>query len=128
MVTEPRPKISLTEAPDITIGDINDITGTIADKDRKVIQRVASSFSHNQVTVGTSAVLLTTTSTPLKFGIVVKADPNNTGKVYVGDSSVSTSNGYLLTAGEGIAFEIDNASKVWVIADTDNQKVYWLGV
>jgi len=128
MAVETRPVVQLTESPEITIGDINDITGTIADKDRKVIQRVASSFSYNQVTVGTSAVQLATSSTPLKFGIVVKADPSNSGKVYVGDSSVSTSNGYLLTAGEGIAFEIDDASKVYVVADTDNQKVYWLGV
>ena len=34
---ESRPKISLTSAPEITIGDINDITGTIADKDRFVL-------------------------------------------------------------------------------------------
>ena len=94
----------------------------------EISRRTTTSFSYNQVTVGTSAVQLATSSTPLKFGIVVKADPSNSGKVYVGDSSVSTSNGYCLTAGEGIAFEIDDASKVYVVADTDNQKVYWLGV
>jgi len=121
-------KIQLTESPTIEIGDINDITGTIADKDRKIISRVSSTINYGQVTVGTTAVQLTSTSTPLNFGIVVKADPDNTGNVYVGDSSVSTTNGYLLTPGEGIAFEIDDVSKVYVVADTDNQKVYWIGV
>jgi len=121
-------KVQLTAAPTIEIGDINDITGTIADKDRKIISRVSSTINYGQVTVGTTAVQLTSTSTPLNFGIVVKADPNNSGNVYVGDSSVSTSNGYLLTPGESISFEIDDVSKVYVVADTDNQKIYWIGV
>ena len=128
MAVETRPVIKLAEAPEIVIGDINDITGTIADKDRRIISRVSSTINYGQVTVGTSAVQLTTSSTSLNFGVVIKADPNNSGNVYVGDSSVSTSNGYLLTPGEGIAFEIDDASKVWLVADADNQKVYWLGV
>ena len=121
-------KIQLTESPTIEIGDINDITGTIADKDRKIISRVSSTINYGQVTVGTTAVQLTSTSTPLNFGIVVKADSANTGKIYVGDSSVTTTNGYVLEAGEGISFEIDDVSKVYVVADTDNQKVYWIGV
>jgi len=93
-----------------------------------VARRVSPFMAYNQLTVGTSATPLVTSSIPLMFGVVVKADINNSGNVYVGDSSVSTSNGYCLTAGEGIAFEIYDASKVYVVADTDNQKVYWLGV
>jgi len=36
MAVEERPKVALVEAPTVTIGDINDITGTIADKDRRI--------------------------------------------------------------------------------------------
>ena len=95
---------------------------------RKIASRVSSAFYTGQVSVDTTAVQLTTTSTPLNFGIVVKADGGNTGTVYVGTSGVDTSTGYPLTAGEGIAFEIDDASKVYVVADSSGQKVYWLGV
>ena len=91
-------------------------------------KRTSDTLYYNQVTVGTTAVQLTSTSTPLNAGIVVKADSNNSGNVYVGDSSVSTSNGFALAAGEGIAFEIDDASKVWVVADSSGQKIYWLGL
>jgi len=37
MAVEPRPIVQLAEEPEIVIGDINDITGTIADKDRYLL-------------------------------------------------------------------------------------------
>jgi len=93
-----------------------------------VIERVKTSFSYGQTTVGTTAVQLTTTTTSLSFGVLVKADQNNTGNVYVGDSSVSTTNGFKLSPGQAIEIEIDDASKIYVIADAADQKVYWFGV
>lgn len=99
-----------------------------ADTDNvKINQSVASAIKNNQVTVGTSRTSLGS-NTSLKFGVVVRADPSNTGNVYVGNSGVTTSSGYLLAPGDAISIEIDNVNKVYVIADTANQKVYWIGV
>jgi len=42
MAVETRPVVQLAEAPEITIGDINDITGTIADKDRYLLNTSAT--------------------------------------------------------------------------------------
>jgi len=93
-----------------------------------VSKRVSDSFSHGQVDVGTSAVQLASSSTPCKFGVVIKADDDNSGNVYVGGSGVTTSDGFRLSAGQGITLEIDDASKIYVIADSSGQKVYWIAI
>lgn len=116
-------------ASESTLSSLNGKVTKCDTDNTKVVEKVASSFSHNQTTVGSSsAVQLTTTSTPCKFGIIVKADDSNTGNIYVGGSGVTTSSGFKLQAGQGISFEIDDASKVYVIADADNQKVHWIAI
>jgi len=80
----------------------------------------------NQVTVGTSAVQITATSTPIKT-VTVKADNDNAGNVYVGFSSgVTTGNGFRLAAGEAITIPIDDLSKIWLIADAADQLVHYI--
>jgi hypothetical protein len=56
------------------------------------------------VSVGVTAVPLTAATTDyLKFGIVLQADPANTGNVFIGDSDVTTATGIQLTAGQSIS-------------------------
>jgi len=84
---------------------------------------------YTQVTVGTTSTRLTSVDTHLMRGVLIKADNDNTGNVYVGGvPSVTTSNGFRLAAGEGVLIEIDNANKVYMIADASNQKVHVIGV
>jgi len=86
-----------------------------------------SSFSHGQVTVGITAVQLPSASAVK--GVLVKAHKDNTGKVYVGNSStVTTSTGFELAAGEAVVIEVDNANRIWVIADAADQKISWIAV
>ena len=85
-------------------------------------------FSHNQQTVGTTAVQLTAASTPCTEGVLVKALTTNGDLVYVGKSGVTTGTGYELTAGETVTIETDNANKVYCIAGAAGQKVCWIGV
>jgi len=96
--------------------------------------RLATSYSTpsdgdtKQVTVGTSAVRLANTETPCRI-VVIKADDDNSGNIYIGfSSSVSTSNGFRLAAGQAVTIEINDLSKLWVIADSADQKVcvIWL--
>jgi len=96
---------------------------TLSSIDSKV--GTQTSFNHGQVTVGTSAVQLP--SAAAVKGVLVKAHKDNTGTVYVGkDSAVSTTNGFELAPGEAI--EVDNANKIWLIADAADQKVSWIAV
>jgi len=86
-------------------------------------------FITNQVSVGTSAVQLQSSSFSLKMGgVVVKADDGNGGNIYVGKSDVTTSTGFRLKAGQGVVFEVDNINKVYVIASLAGQKVHYLGI
>lgn len=54
-------------------------------------------------------------------GIVVKALSTNTAVVYVGDSSVTTSDGFPLSANESISLPVDDPSKVYCISGTSSQ-------
>lgn len=66
-------------------------------------------------------------SHPANHGVIVKALPTNTGTVYVGDSAgVTTATGFPLEAGETVSIPVDDADKVWVATDTDNQGVAWI--
>jgi len=115
-------------AKETTLSSINGKITKCDTDNTTVSKRVSDSFSHGQVDVGTSAVQLTSSSTPCKFGVVIKADDDNSGNVYIGGSGVTTSNGFRLKAGQGISFEIDDASKVYAIADSTGQKVHWIAV
>ena len=95
----------------------------------KIKEATVTSFESGQTTLGTTAVQLTSTSILTKKGVLIKADDDNTGSVYIGkDDTVSTTTGFRLSAGQGIAIEVDDASKIWLIADADNQKVHWIAI
>lgn len=81
-----------------------------------------------QVTVDTSPVQVSTSSVKTRI-VIVKADDDNTGNVYVGfDSGVSSTNGFRLVAGQAVELAIDDLSKIWLVADAVGQKVHvlWL--
>ena len=77
-----------------------------------------------QTTVGTTAVAVTNEPHDI---IVVKALAGNTGKVYVGpDANVTTSNGFELSAGDGVTLE--TSAPVYAIADAAGQGVCWIAM
>ena len=85
-----------------------------------------SSGGSQQVTVGTTPVQLPEKSVQ---SVTIKADDDNSGNIYVGfDDTVSTTTGFRLKAGQGIDIAIDNLSKIWLVADADNQKAHILWV
>ena len=87
---ESRPKVSLTEEPEITIGDINDITGTIADKDRYLLNTGGSKINpateDTLSSINTKITKCDTDNVTSKFQaydgstyIPVRIDPSNYG-------------------------------------------------
>lgn len=79
------------------------------------------------VTAGTR-VQLSTTSTPIR-GVLVTADASNTGLIYVGNASVSsTAYGKRLSALDDIFIAIDNLNKVYLDASADAQVMRYLAV
>ena len=92
------------------------------------IQETLPDFVHGQTDVGTTVVQLQSTSFSLKLGAVVKADDDNTGNIYVGESGVTTSTGFRLDTAQGLVIEIDNINKIYCISDVASQKVHYIGV
>jgi len=76
-------------------------------------------------TAGTAEALAS--SQELVSGVRIKALSGNAGNIYVGDSSVDSSNGFVLGAGEEIFVEIDDLAKVYIDADNNGEGVSYLG-
>jgi len=99
-----------------------------------ITSETLSSFDHGRNSdVDTSAEQITTTSITANYGVLVKAANGNTGKIYVGNSDVTAdsadaTDGFELGGGESLLVKVDNANKVYVIASTTNQAVYWFVV
>jgi hypothetical protein len=109
------------EAYGKTVGDIP-VSGTL-----NTIGLPSSNLAYGQNTdIDTTAEQLTTTSTPCRR-VRVKALASNAGTIYVGDdSSVSTTNGYELSAKDDVKIWIDNVSKIYVVASQVDQKACWI--
>jgi hypothetical protein len=57
--------------------------------------------------------------------ILLKADPNNTGRVWLGDAGVQIGNGYPLDGNSIVSMQIRNFADVYLLADSDlTQTVY----
>jgi hypothetical protein len=87
---------------------------------------IVTTMTHGQVSVGTSAVQLTTAIRTLLRGVTIKSIAGNSGKVYVGNTSaVTTSTGYELSAGNSAIFPTKDPQHLWIISDTASQMVCW---
>jgi len=75
-------------------------------------------------TAGTREVLAGAQA--LKSGVTIKAKGDNTGDIYVGDSSVSSSNGFILDAGELVFIEVDNLSDVYIDSSVNGDGVSYI--
>jgi hypothetical protein len=96
--------------------------------------QTSGNFDHgSNLSVGTTAVRLTTTDFKCIKGVLVRAPSTNTGNVYVGKSDVTAgtnanTDGMLLEPGDAVFIEVDNPNKVYVIASAAGQKVFWIAV
>jgi hypothetical protein len=64
-------------------------------------------------------------SVPDGQSVAVIALPDNSGSVFVGDSTVDSSSGVELVGGAGVEFDVDDVSKVFVDALNANDGVSW---
>lgn len=86
---------------------------------------VPTAIVHFQQTIPDSATQLTSGAVK---SAVVKALTANSGMIYMGDSDVSTANGFELDAGEAASADIDNTNRLYAIASVSGDKICALGV
>lgn len=78
----------------------------------------------NVTTAGTRVTLAA--SQAITSGVTIRAKVGNTGYIYVGSSAVSSSNGYLLAAGESLFMEIANLNTINLDSSVNGEGVYYI--
>ena len=58
--------------------------------------------------------------------ITIKANANNNGTVYIGDSTVTSSDGFPLRAGDTLSLDISNTNKIWIDASISGESISWI--
>lgn len=58
--------------------------------------------------------------------ILLKADPNNTGRVWMGGSDVSIGNGYPLDGNSTISMNVRNFNDIYLLADSDLEQIVYI--
>ncbi len=84
--------------------------------------------ANGQTSVATAGTAVALAGTTTIQSISVRANTGNTNNIYVGNASVSSSNGFILAAGEGVSFDIDDPAKVFIDSDTNGEGVSFLTV
>ena len=107
-----------TGSASVTVASTAPVTGTVT----VGVSLPLTVLRVGQITVGATTSKALTSSCTSKC-VSVEPHSANTGKVYIGNSTVSTTTGWELVT--PIAMDIDNANKIYVIANQANQKVCW---
>ena len=82
-----------------------------------------------QITVTTAGTAVQGTNIGLANGVYLKADPDNTDAVFVGNDGaddVTNANGFPLGVGETILVQVSNLNMLWFDADVSGEKICWL--
>lgn len=63
----------------------------------------------------------------LAIGVTIKAESDNTGKIYVGAEGVTSATGYQLSPGEQVFIPISNLNLVWLDTEQAGDGVTYIG-
>lgn len=88
----------------------------------------ATSIFYGQTTVSTAGTAVVLASTQAIRSVCVKALTGNTGIMYVGDSSVLSSNGYELPKDLSVCLDINNLNLVYINSSVNGEKVSYIAV
>jgi len=77
-----------------------------------------------QAVTGTAAQLPSFTSN----AVCIEVIPGGSQTVYIGDSTVTTSNGFPIAAGTGLCFISQNLNKIYVVAASTGSTIAWYGL
>jgi len=86
-----------------------------------------TTVSHAKTTVTTSGTRVQLASNACK-SIVIKALSTNLGKIFVGSVTVSSANGFQLSAGDTVALDISNSNVIYIDAETNGEGISFLTI
>ena len=85
----------------------------------------SATINIGQTTSAVTATQLTASSIAMTNGVVIQALSTNTASVFIGNSGVTTANGFELTAGSSLTISPSNINLVYVIGTNATDKVCW---
>jgi hypothetical protein len=88
---------------------------------------VATTVYNGQTNVTTAGTRVALASSQAVKSVVVKAKRTNTGLIYVGSSTVSSSNGFILGAGDSVSLDIANLATVYIDSSVNGEGVSYAG-
>ena len=106
--------VKVTESSGAYIQHVNIETPTVAGSGQKTV-----------TTAGTRVQLATTTAVA---SLTIKAKRTNTGSIYVGDSTVTSSTGFILAAGDSISLDISDLATIYLDSSVNAEGVSFLYV
>ena len=86
---------------------------------------IQATVNIGQTTSAVTAVQLSASSTVPTNGLIIQALSTNTASVFIGNSGVTTANGFELTAGSSLTISPSNINLVYVIGSNATDKVCW---
>lgn len=93
-----------------------------------VLEESATTVYNGKTTVTTAGVRVVLASSTSVKSITIKAATTNTGLIYVGNSTVSSSNGFELASGDSISIDISNLNILYIDSSTNSQSVTYIAV
>lgn len=90
-----------------------------------VLKETLREFHSDSRTIGTTAEPLAD-SQPVKKRLLLKADDANTAGIRIGETAGAAPDGYRLAPGAETRLFVDDVAKVYVVAESGSQQLYWL--
>lgn len=91
-------------------------------------ESVPTTIYNGKKTVTTAGTRVTLASSTTVKSVTIKALSTNTGFIYVGDTTVASTNGFQLSAGETISMDIANLNTVNLDSSVSGESVTYIGV
>jgi hypothetical protein len=103
----------------------NAISGSEMQVDIQAITMPTATYNGQKTVTSHGTAEALGSSQAILSGVRVKALSTNTGNIYVGNSSVDSSNGYILAAGESDFWSVANIATLYIDSDVDGEGVCW---
>ena len=99
----------------------------LRDMNLRTLSNIGNFTIHGQTTVTTAGEAVIIMVSQPTMVVTIKAKTANSGNIFVGDADVSSSNGFILDAGEETTLGIDHAlDNIYIDTDNDGDGVSYI--
>lgn len=103
------------------------VSGTFWQATQPVSTAAPTTIYNGKKTVTTAGTRVTLAASQAVKSVVIKALVGNTGTIYVGDTSVASTNGFALSPGDTLTLDIANLNTVNLDASVNGEGVTYVG-